>query len=912
MEVLHNVQHINERIPEITNFKISDDQKLSVESKKDVEFYMQALANLYLITKQKKKNSKLLVDSDKYRSCGCKKGRRSRNSNFSGQNGKGKNENNKNNNINKNSNNKNNNDCYDDGSDSDNDEKKNNFNKEEKENDKRKKKKKVKKNRENENSEKEESDEDENINEDDANSENEVEKDINMNENTNLEREIEWMQSSEELKITQKKRKVSNIDISGESSINNENSSQRYQSYQDSHVNTSISDNTLSLTKTIEANEQKKDKENLDNSNPFTSINYYNEKEKDIDEKNPFNSNEDLYFCLEKKNTKIKLDNVLKELKLKSAQNIQYPRTNSGNPDDENISNNNTNENLQQIGGYKNRVGLNGTNSNLAHNSHNSHSIIHHYVTNVGQINKAPVKRASYNLNRKSQSFGIDRLYNTDNSPYGNNISTDFNKFYSCTSNNELLQSREYKKNCASNNNENGEYNEEEKVTYKCVGGGMNFISNPLKHVKKCVPTNNGYYGNYNCVDALKYIRNYNCTNPKQYIKNYNCTNPKQYIKNYNCTNPKQYIKNYNCIKIVKSAMSDNLCSYKIKNMKENLNCQKVSKNLQRLERNYEKFGDSYKNYINKYLTNVRRTINDKKECCTKNINCNYNFFSNNFCKLASNNCLNLSKVYSRKKSKSKPLNNKKYFSFLNECYKNHVNSIKRKIDRNKKFINNYCNACYIDCSNNAITSNELSRKSSCFDYGNIEVNSIGHINSFNEEDMGLKALYKTNSYNIVRETSNSTASYRSYANINSKNDFGYKLQNGNNCLNTGIKAFKYLKKIVPSYEFAENEIIYDEDKKIFFDLEDNTYIHVKGNLYYNTKDKLFYDIEYVQDFSYGCVKSNIENFYNFMITEKYAPCKIIMKMCSHINEFMYNLLSLRKFELYYKERQNLVEIIIK
>ncbi|CRG98851.1 conserved Plasmodium protein, unknown function [Plasmodium relictum] len=883
MEVLHNVQHITGRIPQISNFKKHNDEKLSVESNRNIENYMQALVNLYLITKQKKKNSKLLVDSDHYRSCNCRKGRRSRNSNFSNQSGKGKNENNnKNNNVNKNSSNKNNNDGYDNGSDSDNDEKKNNFNKEEKENDKKKKKKKKsKKNKENENTEREEREEtEENINENDDNPENE---DMNMKDNTNLEKTVEWIHDNEEIENIQKKRKVSNVENSGESSINNENIPQRDQSYQDSHANTNISDNTLSLTKALDINEQKKVNENLGNFNPFSSNSCCIEKEKDSDDQNPFNSNEDVYFCMERKNTKIKLDNVLKELKLKSSQSIRYQSTNSNSPKNHNISNNNTNNtnaNLQHIGKIIDNNELNGTTSNLSLNSntHNSNSIFHHYVTRAGQMNKNPVKSVSYNLNKKSQSFGLDRLYNTDNSFYLNNISYDFNKFHSCVS-------KELKSNYESNKSENGKYTEGEKNTNNCIEKSLNCISDPLKKIKKYVPTDNVCYENNNCVNALKYI------------------------KNYSCTNPKQYIRNYNCIKIAKSTISDNTCLYGIKNAKEHLNFQKVSKNLKHLEKNYEKIGDAYKNYINKCITKAKKTISNKKEGCINNNNCNYQFFSNNFYKLASNNCLNLSKVYSRKKCKIKTLNHKKYFALLNSCYRNHVDSFKRKIDRNKRFIHNYCNACYIDCSNNEIGSNDFSGKSSCFDYGNIEVNSLERINSLDDDDMGLKDLYKSRSYNIVRENSNTSIAFQNLPDVNSKNGCRHK-KYVNNCLRTSIKALKHLKKIVPSYG-TENEIIYDEDKKIFFDLEDNTYINVKGNLYYNTKDKLFYDIEYVQDFSYN-VKNNLINFYNFLTTEKYAPCKVIMKMCLHINEFMYNLLSVRNFEMYYKDRQNLVEIIIK
>lgn len=34
--------------------------------------------------------------------------------------------------------------------------------------------------------------------------------------------------------------------------------------------------------------------------------------------------------------------------------------------------------------------------------------------------------------------------------------------------------------------------------------------------------------------------------------------------------------------------------------------------------------------------------------------------------------------------------------------------------------------------------------------------------------------------------------------------------------------------------------------------------------------------------------------------------------MCAHINQFMYNLLGVAKYDIYYKHKDNLVEIIIK
>ncbi|SOV75662.1 conserved Plasmodium protein, unknown function [Plasmodium sp. gorilla clade G3] len=735
--------------------------------------------------------------------------------------------------------------------------------------------------------------------------------------------------------------------------------------YEDPHLNACLSDSNIDGMNINQNEDELKVKDIL--SNPFTTSSYNEEIEKISNIEMHSNKIENISNCIQKKKTQINLNNVLKELKFKSANNIRYPRDN--NSDD--ITERYINDGSDDLDTYKKNSSINDEETD------HYTSFVKHYVTKVGIYNN--MEKNKINFNVPSQSFGINHLYNMNKGSYDNN-SFQYNKSYSSTTNEEQEKEKsqyEVNKcmnypniNCSNINlsysNMIRNYNESiNDQNINCINPNINCtnlkidcLSESFSKIKKMNLYNSAYYPHCTYSNPLKSIKKYSCTNTKDYINEYNCAkNAKSMLpdlscfngveimkKHINIDNLKKHVnlenvkKNMNLKNVKKHINLENIKNkinfenvkqrVNIKNVTDHINIESISKNVECFDNNYyDIFEEAYKNYINKYVNNVKKTIKEKKEYYTKNVNCNYDLINKNLLKVAENNINNLNNMYLKNKSKLQVLNTKKYIAFnhnkyvrfLNSCYEKRINSVKKRIELNKKFLNNYFHACYFECSENTMLSNDISRVSSCPDYQNSNeqyhnkqssrtnsINSKANINnnSFSHELLN-KQTNKTPS-NDSQKINNNLSSFNSNKQFNSNSEIDIS------CFNNGVKTFKYMKGVFEDSGGVENEIIYDEEKNMYFDLNDNAYINVRGNLYFNTKDKLFYDIEYIKDISYDNVKNNIFQFGNYLITEKYAPCKIIMKMCSHINQFMYNLLGVAKYDIYYKHKDNLVEIIIK
>ncbi|EWC89025.1 hypothetical protein PFNF54_02295 [Plasmodium falciparum NF54] len=1022
MEVLQNMNRMDRRIEEIQNLKNIINNKLNKNVNDDVDGYMRQLVDLYLKSqKSKSKNlgSKKGKSNSKIRSVSRKSERKinvgkgiekmqhyenndqnninnknndnndnnnydnnnnnnNDNNNNNNNNDNNNNNNNDNNNNNNNDNNNNNNydnnskqsfsqknssENYDNGSGSDDEEKKNNNYNEENENNTQKKKKKKKKgNKKNKNKNK-----NKNSDKSETNDEEEVTDEPNTSNYVNTENVIDQGKgnNSECGNIVEEQNNGDSLDERKEKNMKSAIRFMKESNYEDPHLNACLSDSNIDGVNINQNEEELKVKDIL--SNPFTTSSYNEENEKVSNMEMHSNNIENISNCIQKKKTQINLNNVLKELKFKSANNIKYGRDN--NFDD--ITEKYINDGSDDLETYKKNSSINDE------EPYHYTNFVKHYVTKVGIYNN--MEKNKLNFNVPSQSYGINHLYNMNKNSYDTN-SFQYNKSYSSTTNEEQEKDkREYgfnncmnytNINCSNINqsysnmirNYNTMVNDHNinctKTNINCTNPKLDCLSKSFSKIRKINLCNSAYYPHCTYSNPLKSIKKYSCTNTKNYINEYNCTkNATSMLPDFSCMNGVEIMKKHinidnikkhvnlenvkknmdlkNVKKLINLENIKNKINFEnvkervnIKNVTDHINIESISKNVECFDNNYyDIFEEAYKNYINKYVNNVKNTIKEKKEYYKKNVNCNYELINKNLLKVAANNINNLNNMYLKNKSKLQGLNTKKYIAFnhnkyvrfLNSCYEKKMNSVKKKIELNKKFLNNYFHACYFECSDNPMLSNDISRVSSCPEYQNSNeqyhqkqssmtnsINSKSNIYNNSSSHKLLNTEKKKNTSNDSEQINNNLSFPNSNKEFNSNSEIDIS------CFNNGVKTFKYMKGIFEDSGGAENEIIYDQEKNMYFDLNDNAYINVKGNLYFNTKDKLFYDIEYIKDISYDNVKNNLFHFGNYLITEKYAPCKIIMKMCAHINQFMYNLLGVAKYDIYYKHKDNLVEIIIK
>ncbi|ETW62035.1 hypothetical protein PFMC_02135 [Plasmodium falciparum CAMP/Malaysia] len=1013
MEVLQNMNRMDRRIEEIQNLKNIINNKLNKNVNDDVDGYMRQLVDLYLKSqKSKSKNlgSKKGKSNSKIRSVSRKSERKinvgkgiekmqhyenndqnninnknndnNDNNNYDNNNNNNNDNNNNNNNDNNNNNNNDNNnnnnydnnskqsfsqknssENYDNGSGSDDEEKKNNNYNEENENNTQKKKKKKKKgNKKNKNKNK-----NKNSDKSETNDEEEVTDEPNTSNYVNTENVIDQGKgnNSECGNIVEEQNNGDSLDERKEKNMKSAIRFMKESNYEDPHLNACLSDSNIDGVNINQNEEELKVKDIL--SNPFTTSSYNEENEKVSNMEMHSNNIENISNCIQKKKTQINLNNVLKELKFKSANNIKYGRDN--NFDD--ITEKYINDGSDDLETYKKNSSINDE------EPYHYTNFVKHYVTKVGIYNN--MEKNKLNFNVPSQSYGINHLYNMNKNSYDTN-SFQYNKSYSSTTNEEQEKDkREYgfnncmnytNINCSNINqsysnmirNYNTMVNDHNinctKTNINCTNPKLDCLSKSFSKIRKINLCNSAYYPHCTYSNPLKSIKKYSCTNTKNYINEYNCTkNATSMLPDFSCMNGVEIMKKHihidnikkhvnlenvkknmdlkNVKKLINLENIKNKINFEnvkervnIKNVTDHINIESISKNVECFDNNYyDIFEEAYKNYINKYVNNVKNTIKEKKEYYKKNVNCNYELINKNLLKVAANNINNLNNMYLKNKSKLQGLNTKKYIAFnhnkyvrfLNSCYEKKMNSVKKKIELNKKFLNNYFHACYFECSDNPMLSNDISRVSSCPEYQNSNeqyhqkqssmtnsINSKSNIYNNSSSHKLLNTEKKKNTSNDSEQINNNLSFPNSNKEFNSNSEIDIS------CFNNGVKTFKYMKGIFEDSGGAENEIIYDQEKNMYFDLNDNAYINVKGNLYFNTKDKLFYDIEYIKDISYDNVKNNLFHFGNYLITEKYAPCKIIMKMCAHINQFMYNLLGVAKYDIYYKHKDNLVEIIIK
>ncbi|GAB65165.1 hypothetical protein PCYB_051830 [Plasmodium cynomolgi strain B] len=756
--------------------------------------------------------------------------------------------------------------------------------------------------------------------------------------------------------------------------MNDNASSIREYSFEDSHIKACLLDNNSGVHRLSVEEAQKIGKKIV--SNPYTASSCEGETDEQRYKTEAINK------CIQRQQTKIKLNNVLTELKFKSAHHVDYPQGKhtdehslSGRDMDDPLQgmethNKNSHSNNQQQGSYKNPYDQNYT------------DFVKHYVTHVGNFYRDVAKpHVEKIMNVQSQSFGLRHMYRSgaDSSyAYG---SSEFNRSLSTS-----MQDGDTKREDDDCNFTNYLTCSGEKEINKYFEQNMNCMANPLAEMKKYMPTHLGYYDKFNYSKALDSIRNYDCTNAKEYLENYDCVQNARTLveenscgggvarvaKHVNFENVKRHVnfenvkRHVNLENVKKHVNFENVKKHvnlagvakriNIKSLTEHINVEQLKQrldaegllNAQCFDENYNMLGEAYKNYVNKYIEEVKKSLHEQKELYTNSANCNAQLMNNNFVQLAAKNIRNLGNVYSKSKKKFHWNNHKKYIVFnhrkyvnmLDACYKKRVQSVKKKIQVNQEFFNNYFRACTIDCnSNRYMGSNDLSRSAaSLFDYGNIEVNSLEQTNSLNLADMRLPSLFKNSgsASNLQRANSNADSEMVGSAHGNSKE--GANRCNGDTggdegedaygdtyddadvddeevnipCFSQKENRLKHLKGVLPDSGGIESDIIYDQQKNIFFDFNDNAYVHVKGNLYFNVKDKLFYEIEYTDDFSYENMKKGLLQLGHFLVTEKYAPCKLIMRLCTRFNTFMYNFLGVRKYNVFHADGENLVEIIIK
>ncbi|VUZ94006.1 conserved Plasmodium protein, unknown function [Plasmodium vivax] len=1036
MEVLQKMQRMDRRIMEMRNLRKLMDEKLDIDLKGDVGNYMNALANLHILEK-KKKNSKLVVSSEELRSCANKKGRRrSRNSVSSSMGGRGRSSENGNSNSNGSGGGSRGSGGGsggsggysggngDDPDDHDDEEKGTPQSNDDQDSDKPKKEKKEKKKTEGRESEEEASEGADELTEETRDDAGEVTQGKKL-EQLKLVGDVQLNVAPEmgnaQMSAEEAQEKTANTDEDNDiiNMINDNASSIREYSFEDSHIKACLSDNNSGVHRISAEEAQKIGKKIV--SNPFTTSSCEGEAEEQYAQGDNLGESgtmqkegenfaasqlrryktEAINKCIQRQQTKIKLNSVLTELKFKREHHGEYPQGKDSqehsppggdmNDGSEGMPPHNGNSltNNQQYGSHNNSYEQKYT------------DFVKHYVTHVGNFYRDVAKpQVEKMMNTQSQSFGLKHLYRSAADSAYTYGSSEFNRSLSTS-----MQDGDTKREAENCNFTNYLTCSGDKEINRYFEENMNCMAEPLAEMKKYMPAHLGYYEKFNYSKAMDSIRNYDCTNAKGYLKDYDCVQTaRAFVEENSCGGGVARVKEHVSLEKVKKHVTlENLKRHvtleKVKQhvtlekVKQHVNLEKVKQHVnlagvakrinirsvaehmnveqlkQRLDaegllsakcfdESYDILGEAYKNYVNRYIQEVKKSLREKKEqyalnpnCNVENANCNAQLMNNGFVKLAAKNIRNLGRVYSKSKNhlhwnKHKRyivFNHRKYVGLLDTCYKKRVQSVKKKIEVNKKFFNNYFNACTIDCnSNRYMGSNDLSKSAaSLFDYGNIEVNSFEQANSLNLADMRLPSLFKTSaSANLQRGNSNAGSEMVGSARGNSQEGVSRSIGDtggdegedtygdtyGDNyddadlddeqvnipCFPQKKNRLKHLKGVLPDSGGVESDIIYDQQKNVFFDFNDNAYVHVKGNLYFNAKDKLFYEIEFADEFSYEKVRKGLFQLGHFLITEKYAPCKLIMRLCTQFNAFMHSFLGVRRYNVFYADRENLVEIIIK
>ncbi|SCM05061.1 conserved Plasmodium protein, unknown function [Plasmodium chabaudi adami] len=739
MEFLYNVQLFQKGIEEIILMKKLITGKIDISAIHNEEGYMNKLAKIRLLNEKNKKYNDL-ASSDKIKSCSAKKGKKSRNNSSSNGNKKGgnnednsnnensqnnenrqnnensqNNENNQNNQNNENANNgSNGNDGSDDGEDKEkkNNSIENNSDDEEEEEEEEKKNKSIEKDSNNEKEEEEKNKSIENNLDDIQNeNDNEIKNNVHTNEDNNI--------------------------------INRVDSPIKEYSYEDSRIEACIYENIKTENEQINNNNFNENKKDY-YGNPFTASSCEDAMKMSMSNGSFVNSNEI------NKDDKNKTNKVVKKIKFQDEQN------------------------------------------NEDNNPPQYSSFIKHYVTNVGDNNKYILKNNMPNFPIESQSFEFNKSSN-DMSSF------DYNS----------LSSIEHKKKCCNlpnfcsfggNNNEN-KNNDDSKESFE------KFESNEFKTTKSHASIHPGYYDNLNYKNIFSSIKKYDCTNPANYLQNYNCMkNTQEFIKNHSIEEGIEFIKNnvdFEKIKtnvdvekiarnLTMNSLTQNLSidliknkidieriskqldvrkimsKIYIKNPKHNIDFQTIKKyiDVNQITQNADSFDGSYEledlftNYIQTYVDNIKDTIDI--EAMKNNSygifqSCNAQLLNTNYVKAATKSIQTINSIYSKSKSNFSLNDHKKYIAFnqnksvslIKSYYTKKATSVKKKIEVNKKFLNNYFNACMIDCSNDSemLGSNELAQNSFA-DYQFSKSGSSYPEKSMDLEDMRLKSFFKTANYN--------------------------------------------------------------------------------------------------------------------------------------------------------------------
>ncbi|CAD2088929.1 conserved Plasmodium protein, unknown function [Plasmodium vinckei brucechwatti] len=730
MECLYNVQLFQKGIEEIKLMKKLINGQIDISAIKNEGGYINKLAQIRLLNKKNKKYNDL-ASSEKVKSCATKKGKKSRNNSSSNGNKKEQqnednsnnqnsqnNENSQNNqNANNGSNENNNgNDGSDDGEDK---EKKNNF-------------------IENDSDDEEEEEEQKNksIEKDSNNEEEEEEK------NKSIENNFDEIQNENNSEITNNGHTNEDNNI-----INRIDSPIKEYSYEDSRIEACIYENIKTENEQInndKFNENKKDYY----GNPFTASSCEDAMKMSMPNGSFVNSNEI------NKEDKNKTNKVVKKLKFQDEQNDE-------------------------------------DNSPPQYSS-----FIKHYVTNVGDNNKYILKNNIPNFPIESQSFEFNKSSNEMSS-------VDYNS----------LSSIEHKKKCCNlpnfcnfggNTNEDKNNNDSKESFEKCE-------SNEFKTTKSHASIHPGYYDNFNYKNIFSSLKKYDCTNPTNYLQNYNCMkNTQEFIKNHSIEEGIEFIKNnvdFEKIKtnvdvekiarnLTMNSLRQNLSVHLIKNKidiekiskqlnvrqimskiyiknpKYNIDFQTIKKyiDINQITQNADSFDGSYEledlftNYIQTYVDNIKHTIDMQ---AMKNNSygifqsCNAQLLNTNYVKAATKSIQTINSMYSKSKSNLSLDDHKKYIAFnqsksvslIKSYYTKKATSVKKKIEVNKKFLNNYFNACMIDCSNDSemLGSNELAQNSLA-DYQFSKSGSSYPEKSMDLEDMRLKSFFKTANYNDAQK----------------------------------------------------------------------------------------------------------------------------------------------------------------
>ncbi|CXI24132.1 conserved Plasmodium protein, unknown function [Plasmodium berghei] len=740
MKFLYNVQLFQKGIEEIKLMKKLIYGKIDISSIENEGNYMTKLAKIKLLNEKNKKYNDLAI-SEKIKSCSSKKGKKSRSNSSSNGNKKGgKNEDTSNNNQssenhqnNENKENANNgsngssnsNDGSDDGEDKG---QNNNFIENDSDNE------------EEEENQKQKSETNENDNQNENNSE--IKNNIHSNKDEILG-EIVYEQNNminleEENEENEKKNNI----------INRSDSSIKEYSYEDSRIEACIYENIKTGNDQI-SNDKFNENKKYYYGNPFTASSCEDAMKMSMANSSFDNSNE----INQDKN---KTNKAAKKIKFQDEKN-------------------NDDKNPPQYT-----------------------SFIKHYVTNVGDNNKHILKNYMLNFPIESKSSGFNKLNNETNSLDYNSLSSIENKKKCCNIPNFCR--------FGGNNNDDANQNKSNNTS---KGSFEKYESNAFKTTKSNASVHPGYYGNFNYKNIFNTIKKYDCTNPTNYIQNYNCMkNTHEFIKNHSIEEGIEFIKNnvdFEKIKtsvdieniarsltmdslrqnlsidIIKNKIDINKISKQlnirhiiskiyIKNAKKNINFQTIKKFIdvnqitQRsdsFDGNYE-LEDLFANYIQTYVDNIKRTIDIqgmKNNYFGIFQSCNPQLVNTNYIKSAAKSIQNINSMYSNNKLNFSLKEHKKYIAFnqkksvnlIKSFYSKKTTFVKKKIEVNKKFLNNYFNACMIDCNNDSeiLGSNELAQNSFA-EYQLSKFESSYPEQSMDLEDMRLKSFFKTSNYNDV------------------------------------------------------------------------------------------------------------------------------------------------------------------